>query len=389
MIKRILLSLLLILQSIMLAGCWDIKEIQDMVYLNAVGVDFEKGKYVIYAQATDFASVAKQESGKPAEPQAWVGRGVGITINDALFDLYQTSQMRMYWGHVTALVLSQAVLKNGIQSVFDLTERYHEVRANIWIYTTNDSMEKIMRALSFFRLSTVYTILHEPKETYHQSSTLPPAYLFRFMSDYTERGKTAHLPSLEMVEDQWSVNGESFPLLGVNGAHIIQRGVYKGWLDLPSLKGYRWLTKEFVRGELTVFKDKKVIAELIIAHPKFKIKPLIKNGKPKFTIEIKAKARVQELIATISENELEKLAQEEITKEIRETYKKGLKFKADVLQLGYTLYRKDSGSWYNMFGRNHHRFPLDEDSIEKIDVKVSIISTGKVKLRNGYDPHKR
>lgn len=46
-------------------GCWDMKTIQDTNYMTAIGFDFKDGKYIVYGQMLDFASVAKQEGGSP------------------------------------------------------------------------------------------------------------------------------------------------------------------------------------------------------------------------------------------------------------------------------------------------------------------------------------
>ncbi len=373
-----------------LTGCWDIKEIQEMVYLNAVGVDYVDGQYVVYAQASDFASVAKQEAGKPTEEaQVWIGKGIGSTLNDALFDLYSTAQMRLFWGHITAIVLSESIIQDGIHAVFDLIGRYSEVRTNIWIYATKDSIEKILGATSFFRLSTLHSLMHEPIEQYEQNSLIQPLYLNRFISDYTERGKSTLLPSLEINEEKWKVSGVNHPLLIINGIYFSQRAVYRGWLAEDDLKGLAWMNENTVRAHLSVRKKDHAIAELIIQNPKVKIKAKMTDGKPIFEIDVKLEARVNELSENISEKELVELAKVKIKEDIMHTYNKGLDIKADIYQLSYKLYRKNSKAWYDAFGREDHRFPLDSDSISRLSIDLEMISSGKLKFRGGFDLHKR
>lgn len=388
--KILLVSLILTSMSTFLTGCWDIKEIQNMVYLNALGIDFVDGEYVVHVQASDFSSIARSEAGKPTqEAQVWVGKGKGGTIDEAFFDLYSTSQLRIYWGHITSLVLSEAIFSNGIQTVFDMLERYNEIRSNIWVYSTKDSIEEIMNATSMFNLGAIYNILHEPKETYNQNSKIPPMYLFRLMSDFSERGKATLIPTLILIKNQWSVSGKQHTLLAVDGAVVVQRGVYKGWIKLINLKGLRWMREETVRSDLSVIRGEKKIAELVLENPKINVKPMIKHGKPQFEIEIKLKAIVNEMTISAKEKEIQKLAEQRVKEEILHTYKEGLSIGADVLQLGYHLYRKDPKGWYKAYGKNEHHFPLDEDSISNLKITVKLISTGKLKLRDGFNPHKR
>lgn len=58
------LYILMISLSLLLTGCWDIREVQDINYISAIGVDYKDGEYIIYAQMLDFSSVAKQEGGE-------------------------------------------------------------------------------------------------------------------------------------------------------------------------------------------------------------------------------------------------------------------------------------------------------------------------------------
>lgn len=390
MVRKVVLACIAILSFVITTGCWDIKEIQDMIYLNAVGLDYVDGQYVVYGQSADFASVAKQENGKPTEEaQVWIGKGKGSTLNEALFDLYSTAQLRLFWGHITAIVLSESFIQDGLQAVFDLIGRYSEVRANIWIYSTNDPVEHILSTTSFFGYSSLHSLLHEPMDPYHQNSLIEPLYLFRFISDYTERGKTTLLPSLTVNNEQWKVSDKNHPMLSIDGIYIFQRGVFKGRLNIEDLKGLAWMNENTTRSQLTLRKKDRVFAELIIQDPKINIKATIVSGKPKFEIDVKLEARVNELLEKISENEIIELVEEKIQKDIIDTYNKGLALGVDVYQLGYRLYKKNAQVWYDLFGRDEHRFPLNQESIADLRIKIKLISSGKLKLRGGFDPHKR
>lgn len=147
--------ILVCLTSLLLSGCWDNNEVQDINYITALGVDYKDEKYIIYVQMLDFATIAKQESNKQTEKAPiWVGRGTGTTLTEALIDLYTSSQQRVSWGHVTALVLSESVLKPKLLAqVFDLTNRSQEIRYTKWIYGTKDKMEDLFTVSPFFQLS--------------------------------------------------------------------------------------------------------------------------------------------------------------------------------------------------------------------------------------------
>ncbi|WJH36571.1 hypothetical protein N6H14_12930 [Paenibacillus sp. CC-CFT747] len=83
--KRLLLllsSLCLLLQT----GCWDQTHPQDVVYVTALGVDYDGKMFRVFTQVMDFSSVAKMgEGGKPnQEVPAWIGTAQGSPFSRPL-----------------------------------------------------------------------------------------------------------------------------------------------------------------------------------------------------------------------------------------------------------------------------------------------------------------
>ena len=78
-------------------------------------------------------------------------------MTEALIDLYTSSQQRVSWGHVTALVLTESVLQpKQLSQVFDLTNRSQEIRYTKWLYGTKDKMEDLFTVSPFFQLSPAF-----------------------------------------------------------------------------------------------------------------------------------------------------------------------------------------------------------------------------------------
>ena len=98
-------------------------------------------------------------------------------MTEALIDLYTSSQQRVSWGHVTALVLTESVLQpKQLSQVFDLTNRSQEIRYTKWLYGTKDKMEDLFTVFRSFS-SPLHSLLHEPRESYVQFSFIRPIQL--------------------------------------------------------------------------------------------------------------------------------------------------------------------------------------------------------------------
>src|SRR5690606_32662612 len=100
MLKQIF-NRLLFLFIILTAGCSDIKEIQEMNYATAIGIDYRDHQYVAYVQFVSLFDVSNVEGATTKEPDIWVSQSTGNTLNNALYQLYNTAQEKVIWSHVS------------------------------------------------------------------------------------------------------------------------------------------------------------------------------------------------------------------------------------------------------------------------------------------------
>jgi hypothetical protein len=116
------------------------------------------------------------------------------------------------------------------------------------------------------------------------------------------------------------------------------------------------------------------------SHPAHKVKPVLKDGKYKFDIEIDVSGKILGLDTQIDIDKIKRKFESQIKKEILSTFKTGLQKNADPLNLGKTLYIKEIKYWQ----KNHLKEPkdyLDKDSIHDINVKVHILNTGGLEAK--------
>jgi len=365
---------------IVLPGCWDAKEIQDNNYVSAIGVDYVNKTYIAYIQILDFSNVAKGEGAKPTDQASvWVGQASGKTLNDAVNEIYKTSQQRVFWGHLTALVFSENVLRYGtIEDIIDLTNRYREIRYTKWLFATRSNMKQILSITPFFKLTPLASVLHEPMEAYRQKSTIKPIRFLKFTSVFHEPGATVLLPSITVNRSTWTENEKPTTMLQLDGVFLIHGKRYLGWISEHGQFGARWFNRGAVRNPLTIMSGTDPVATLIAGKPKPKIKFSVKSDEIRFRIGVKLNVTVNELLTPLNIAEIKRGATEVISNEIKQTYLEGIKMKADILNLGEAVYKKNPSLWRKKWGDG--RFPLNERSIEDIDVQIKYENAGKYKL---------
>ncbi|QOT12392.1 Ger(x)C family spore germination protein [Paenibacillus sp. JNUCC32] len=371
-IKLIWLTVMLI----MLTGCWDIKEIQDMNYITAIGIDQEDGDFVVYTQMMDFTAVAKTETGKAEKPpQVWTSKTRGKTFDMAVNAIYDSAQVRTSWSHISCILISDTVLKSKVLTKLDTIGRYQEIRMTPWVYGTNESIEQLFNVPAFFNLSPLNTIAHEPSEEYKQRSYIVPIRYFDFMALITEPASTVLLPNLSIDKGTWSLNQKENPKLVINGVYAISEVVSKGFFPNDKLTGLRWMEPDTKRSHVMITnKSGKYAANVVLSNPKVRKELSIVNGMPRFHINVKLGGNVVEALDDMNKTEMENQAAAEVREEIISTYKNGIASKTDLYSLEHVLFKKDTRLWKKIHRSSVQ--PMDAGSLETVHVEVHLDHAG-------------
>ncbi|MCV4231003.1 Ger(x)C family spore germination protein [Virgibacillus sp. LDC1] len=383
---RILKLMWLMVILNMLTGCWDIKEIQDINYITAIGIDQEGDHFVVYTQMMDFTSVAKSESGKAEKPpQIWTSKTKGRTLDMAINAIYDSSQERTVWSHISCILISENVLKSNVLTKLDTIGRYQEVRMTPWVFGTKDSIEQLLNIPAFFNLSPLNTLAHEPVEEYKQRSYIEPIRYFDFMALMTEPGWTMLLPNLTIDKKTWSLNQKENPKLVVNGVFPIAKGESKGLFTNDKLTGLRWLEADTKRSHILITnKSGKLAGNLVLSNPKIRRKLKIVNGMPKYHVSVKLTGNVVEALDDMNKTDMELQAAKEVRKEILATFRNGVTSKTDLFGFEHVLFRKDPQLWKKI--NQSSAQPIEADALETVHVEVHLEHAGMKLLPHQNGP---
>ncbi|WP_404469322.1 Ger(x)C family spore germination protein [Sutcliffiella horikoshii] len=377
---QMLLKGFLVLPLLFLTSCSDIKEVQNLNYVTAIGVEFKDNEYIGYIQLISFNS--QGANGSSGEPSVWVSETKGKTFDEALSRAYNTSQERLLWAHVNTILVSETALEEGFHHIFDVLTRYYELRLVTWIFGTNAPIKDVFSTTSFFNQSALATVLHRPLGTYEQNSTIRPIKLQQFVRELYEPALTTYLPSIRINESHWVHNMEPDPKLEIDGAFFLKNKEFKGFYTLEVLKGLRWLTKETERAGIQVMDDEgEPDFNIVFEKNEVDIKPVEGKGPLSFDVKVSLEGVIANRDANkiLNLKEMEANLREEIHKEIKDLYKLGVQNDTDFFRLEHILYRKKNKSWKSSLGDGG--FKLSENMLEDIDLNVKVIHSGALKNR--------
>lgn len=373
--------LLTVSLSLLLTGCWDNKNIQDLNYVTALGIDYKDGEFIVYTQSLDFTNIAKQEGASNKENKPiWISQAKGKTIDRAINNIFKANQLRVVWDYITGIVLSQRMLEKDILPNIDNLVRYSEVRYTPWIFGTSKPIDTLLSTPSLFGLSSILTILHNPEEAYKQDSTIEPIRFQRFVSEIREPGNTLLLPSLNINQKVWKKDLKKTPQYEIDGIYAIKDGTNREWFPLNQLLGLRWMTYSTVHSFLYLDRGQKPLADLSFSKPKHKVKIAFdQSGQPVFSIYVDVHGSIDELTREAEMKELRKKAELKIIKEIKGTYQKGIKKGIDLYSLKNHLYKQDIQAWKRLSDGND--ITLTKESLKSIHVDVSIDHSGMYRIK--------
>ncbi|GGG75250.1 Ger(x)C family spore germination protein [Paenibacillus radicis (ex Gao et al. 2016)] len=381
-LRRIALLLLSAVLIFLTTGCWSATEIQSNSYAKALGLDYTDGIYTVYVQMLEFSTVAKGEGGGGGKvPNIWLGHGSGKTLDMAINELYRTAQMHITWGHITSIVFSERLLESGnLHKVLDMISRYPESRYTTWVYGTRDSIEELLSTNTIFNESPLSSILHDPLPSYKDESLYPPVLALRFIAELNGKQNRAYLPNVVINKRDWTVNEREQSLHRIDGAFFEREGKFI-YMSHKKLIGFPYLQQKMRRVQVLLEDEKGVIyGSVSVAFPNLKITPVVKGTDVTFRVKARYMAALYEYIEPMSYEDMVRLCEKEVQQYIKTTYEAGIQTGVDVFGLEEKLYRKYPKVWKEV-SKNGTAMFLDEHSLAKIDVDVSIAYNGKYKRR--------
>lgn len=372
--KHTKLMLLIGCLIFVLTGCWDEKEIGQVNYVTTLAIDYKDENYLMYVQLLDFSNVAKQETGKPsAAVPLYIGKGKGRNIDDAIYDLYRTSQQSINWAHIGAIIYSEAVLKKGLHEIGQALRKNGEFRYTPWMFGTKDPIEEVLSVTGFFQMPPIYTILYKPTDTYYIYSYIRPLRMHNFSALLSEPGSTVLLPSIAIDDSKWTegkVKPNPKETLKIDGVFPLYDRKLKVWLPYEELSGIRWMDAKTKNTPVNIIKDGKIKGTVRITNPSAKIKVLKEADNFQFNFHVKAEGTLTSLEEYLSGSQIEKIVMDQIEKEIKDTYLKGLEKDIDVFNLKNTIFHE------RVKPNELDNYKLTADSLQNVIVDFQLESRG-------------
>ncbi|CAG7651036.1 Spore germination protein B3 [Paenibacillus solanacearum] len=153
--RRILLGLLLLWPSLLLQGCWDRTEINDLAFILTSAVDLEQDGSIRYTVMVplpgQMGGASGGGGGTGGDKSYYIDSEVGDSVRDAQAKLQARMSRRMFLAHRRTLLVSEEFARiRGISHVFDSTPRSPESRMTTNLIITKGKAYEMLQATPRF-----------------------------------------------------------------------------------------------------------------------------------------------------------------------------------------------------------------------------------------------
>lgn len=400
---RILLPVLIIFFPLLLSGCWDYEEYEDLIQVSAIGIDFDKESrettLTVQYIPTTKGEGGGQSSGSSSGKKEIVHSVTDKTINDAVAKVQQVIFKKLFYGYLKVVVIGEDAAKNNMMDIIELLDRTPVIRPTSFIAVTSGKAED---AISTFDVSMVASSSEEIYNLINIGGSIGSAYpvtIQRFTEMLAVPGIEATAPRVVTVskipqpdakggtEGNIRYDEEREGDHRVAGIAAFKGDKFIGWLDERESLGFGWITGKKVPGyKISEGSEKADTEEILfyrLSNSKGTIKVQIENDKPRFQVDVKVVADLRkyysnngsDFLAPKEVSIMEKKLSDSIRSDIKAALKRGQKeLKSDIFGFGFALFREDTKLWRTEYEKKWDKiFP---DIPITINVKAKIINTG-------------
>lgn len=121
---------------LLLSGCYDYKELNDMSIVSAIGIDYVDNEYQVSFEVTE-----SSKDGSSTEIQTKLVTGSHSNISDAFNEAMNKTDKEVYLEHVELLVVGKSLAEYGLNDCLDYIIRDTKINNNYFVVVSDNPKE--------------------------------------------------------------------------------------------------------------------------------------------------------------------------------------------------------------------------------------------------------
>lgn len=386
--KKFVLIIITLFILLISSGCYNYKEINNMAIVSSIGIDKDNknDKYIVSAQIMN-----SKESENSEDSQITVYTKEGDTVHEALRNITLKSPRKLYGNHLSKIVLSEEVAKEGIDNILDIFNRITEVR-NEFIITIvkEDKASDVLKVLTTTESIPAEYVKLSLKIADKTSGLTYATKLDEFISLYLKKGIDPVVPVLKIDKKEkkgTTINNitttNPISKIVIEDLAVTNKGKLETYLKNEEVIGYNFLRNQIQKMIIPVkCDDENNYASISILKNKTKSNATKKDNKYIINFNINSEAIITEY------NCKKDLTDEKVIKELEKDTEKKIK---RYIKKSLNKQKETKGKFLGLERIIYLDYPKykNEDYSVKYNVNVNLVRKGEIrnsiKGENNYE----
>jgi spore germination protein KC len=350
---------------ILLSGCWDRTEVNDLALIVGLGIDQKKDGRImlttelIVPQAVGGGQMMGGGGGGGGGVQTLARSGTGATVADAISNLQEKLPRRVFWGHTKVIVFGERAAKAGIRQHLDFLSRNPQIRLRSNVLVSKGTAKSVFELLPPIEQSSA-EVLRELSE----SKLLMQVTIKDALQMLSSDAGAAALPMVKILPPEKGKKDRQ-TIAFIQRTAIFKKDKMIGDIDDKLTRGVLWLRNEIKRANITVTltgEKGNITSTMLRAHTEFI--PKYEKGKWKMIVKATTEDDIilngtkLDLLNPKYTKMIEKELEKEANKRIQAALKKVQKeMKADIFGFADIFHRKYPREWNRVKNRWEQIFP--------------------------------
>lgn len=378
--KRLFFFLFFSLFALLLTGCYNYHELENLAIVTGLSIDKKDNQYVIGVLV---ANSKKQEaSSKEGQSQTIVYEGKGNSVMEAFYNIDLESPKQLYIGHLAVVVIDENIAKNEIEKISDILIRSPESRKNFYVVIARDTKaEDVLKITSPLESYPSQSVSMNLKNTSTYQGISTDLTYSEFIASMLTPGINPTLPTIKIAgsvkDGEKQQNLESTDpktKLQLGTLAIFRNTSLLGYVNENESRMINILNRRTAYSlESVKYEDNNIVFHL--SNFNIKRKATLKENKPIMNISFQATAAINEINANVNLSdpntmkEINQLLEKRIKQQILHTiHVTQNEFKSDIFGFGNLFYQQ----YPKYYSKMELKWDEEEYSKVKMNVKVDI-----------------
>ncbi|MED4013978.1 Ger(x)C family spore germination protein [Priestia aryabhattai] len=382
--RKSLFLLVMTIMMVLLTSCWSKKELTDLAFVSAMGIDKTKnGRYELTFQIINPGNVAGlQGGGGTQSPPVTIYSASGDNLVEASRRASARISRRLYYAHTNLVVIGEKLAREeGINILIDSIDRDPEFRITTSLVIANQSSAAdLVKALTPVDKIPANKIMKTLEFTQRKWGENLKVSFQEVMRSLESPGGEALVSGFRLVGNPQQAEKldnlqQSAPeaTLRASGIAVFKNGKLIDWLYNGPARGSVWILDKIQGTDINIdWKGKKEALAYQTVRQKTDVSVKMKKGKPYVSVNTRVEGDLGEVEVPVDTRQpavikkMEKAAGKEIKKELQTAIKQAQTDKVDIFGFGEALERTRPNQW--------EKFKSEWDDVyfPKLDVDVTV-----------------